>query len=1199
MNWRSLLTKLNPKSFIMQHKLITLVLTIILLTWLFGGFLGLTTLGKFFISVIIIVMYFGFLAWRYWQDKQHENKMETELQQQTAGVDLLPLRKNVAAAITALRRSQTGTKLRGSKILYELPWYLMLGASGSGKTSLLRNSGLNFPLNSDEEIELKGFTGTKDVDWWFADEAVILDTAGRYTTNVEARKEWLGLLQILKRQRWRMPLNGVLISLNIEEILLAEKNDLDKQAACLRERINELNQYLGYILPINIVFTKLDLLTGFTELFSGCAAEQLEDLWGISLQSLTIDNNINESITEQFAILRQRLTNFALQQLDVITHTDKKAKAHRFITQFKTVLQRIEDFIFLVTSDNPYQTKFNLRGIYFTSAYQHGFKIESKTIEKETRFVQVDSADDMPPSSKQSVSFFIHNLLSQAVFKDRNAAVMNQRTKMIVNSAQYSALGLAGLVLLLILVFWGVSYAFNNSQLKQSVTGLGHLQAVLNDKQADQWDQLSAQLEVYESYAAFANHTQQLPFHKRMGLYRGTEQQVSLQKTLSTSLQNNFLYPVAHAYEEKLAYYAKEWPRMSEKHKKDLYFKYYQTLRNYLELGVYNPEPKKADVESITNTWVKLLSKQKSNSYGSMLNTSQLANLVSFYLQNSYSGISPDSLVIEWLPKRSIVATAREQLRRPVDISLLITRLKQSLQDKMAPVSLDKLLPSDAASMFVDKYQLPSMYTATAWEKVVRSTVTTIANEASAGDWVLNQPISINQNNQYKPVIDDTKPDPMIANKLRAKMLSAYFNEYLQAWFKWMQHLRLKNLNSLSDVSDALIKLGKTDGPMVALLETIAKNLQIKDADTHWQLFSKNNEAPVIYKKLLGTDGFINADLTDKNSDAVKQYLQAVKAIQTDVENISVGSNQAQGADKYAKAILSGNSGSNNLFKARITVGQLLENVTDGQSQAALQAVLVAPLRAAWRGLLVTAAKQIQTQWQNQVIPVFQNQLDGKVPFVTEGTDADIATMQSFFAPKTGVYWKFVKKYLTPYVTQQGVHWTTAKWLGTGMPLSAAFEQNLNQAQNISSTLFASPATSGKFYYSIYPIPEAGVSQVKLVVNNQTYAYSNGPQRWHYFHWDQKQKPQQSVLTVNKNDGEASARSYAGGLWSLFKLLSTADELHKVGSYYVVHWDLEASDGHTVRAAMRFRTDGSSDAIAGLVLHPFKPPYSLITKGGN
>ena len=75
------------------------------------------------------------------------------------------------------------TQRFSTQYLYQLPWYVIIGAPGSGKTTALANSGLQFPLaDRFGKTALRGIGGTRNCDWWFTNEAVLLDTAGRYTT---------------------------------------------------------------------------------------------------------------------------------------------------------------------------------------------------------------------------------------------------------------------------------------------------------------------------------------------------------------------------------------------------------------------------------------------------------------------------------------------------------------------------------------------------------------------------------------------------------------------------------------------------------------------------------------------------------------------------------------------------------------------------------------------------------------------------------------------------------------------------------------------------------------------------------------------------------------------------------------------------------------------------------------------------------
>src|SRR5689334_25184375 len=99
--------------------------------------------------------------------------------------------------------------------------------------------------------------------WWFTEQAVLVDTAGRYTTQ-ESDKEadaaaWLGFLHLLKRHRGRQPLNGVIVTLSIADLVHWNDEELDRYAQHVRERVGELHARLGIRLPLYLLVTKADL----------------------------------------------------------------------------------------------------------------------------------------------------------------------------------------------------------------------------------------------------------------------------------------------------------------------------------------------------------------------------------------------------------------------------------------------------------------------------------------------------------------------------------------------------------------------------------------------------------------------------------------------------------------------------------------------------------------------------------------------------------------------------------------------------------------------------------------------------------------------------------------------------------------------------------------------------------------------------
>jgi type VI secretion system protein ImpL len=139
----------------------------------------------------------------------------------------------------ALKTLKTSSLYRGRSERWrnDLPWYLLIGPQASGKTSLLDFSGLEFPINKIDRKLTRDTLGTRHCDWYFADHGVLIDTAGRYTTQPDAEVDgsaWTTLLELLRKRRRGRPLNGVLVTIPVESLIGGSEQDIDTLARQVR-----------------------------------------------------------------------------------------------------------------------------------------------------------------------------------------------------------------------------------------------------------------------------------------------------------------------------------------------------------------------------------------------------------------------------------------------------------------------------------------------------------------------------------------------------------------------------------------------------------------------------------------------------------------------------------------------------------------------------------------------------------------------------------------------------------------------------------------------------------------------------------------------------------------------------------------------------------------------------------------------------
>jgi len=96
----------------------------------------------------------------------------------------IEMQKKWKEAISSLKKSHL--KSHGNP-LYVLPWYMIIGMGGSGKTTAIKSARLSSSFTDVQAIS--GLSGTRNCDWWFFEEAILIDTAGRYTIPVDEKRD--------------------------------------------------------------------------------------------------------------------------------------------------------------------------------------------------------------------------------------------------------------------------------------------------------------------------------------------------------------------------------------------------------------------------------------------------------------------------------------------------------------------------------------------------------------------------------------------------------------------------------------------------------------------------------------------------------------------------------------------------------------------------------------------------------------------------------------------------------------------------------------------------------------------------------------------------------------------------------------------------------------------------------------------------
>ncbi|MDA3960411.1 MAG: type VI secretion system membrane subunit TssM [Planctomycetota bacterium] len=261
--------------------------------------------------------------------------------------------------------------------LTSLPWYVIIGAPGAGKSTAVRESGLSFPSVGRGLRSFRGVGGTRNCDWWITEEAFFLDTAGRYTTRSDDRDEWFGFLDLLKRNRRHMPINGVIIAVSILDLIKKDEAGREAHAQELRDRIEEMANRLEVQLPVYLMFTKCDMISGFKKFFGTLHGNEKDQILGATFNWPPAPGvDVAELFRDELAGIRPGITTHRLRVVGQGLEADA-VKSVRFPSQLARVTGMMEQFVGALFRSGRIRDCAGLRGFYLTSGTQPGAEGES------------------------------------------------------------------------------------------------------------------------------------------------------------------------------------------------------------------------------------------------------------------------------------------------------------------------------------------------------------------------------------------------------------------------------------------------------------------------------------------------------------------------------------------------------------------------------------------------------------------------------------------------------------------------------------------------------------------------------------------------------------------------------------------------------------------------------------------------------
>lgn len=441
-------------------------------------------LGIIFIGLALVILLL-FLYWRLlkWLKKRKAAPMESGVIENTSATPQGVSETAHLARLDDLRKKfEEGIEKfhAAGKSLYNFPWYMIVGEPGSGKTEAIRHCNVGFPPGLQDQFQ--GAGGTLNMNWWFTDHAVILDTAGRLMfeeVETGGSSEWKEFLKLLKKYRPRCPVNGVFLVIPADSLIKDTADEIERKASKIARQFDVIQRLLDVRFPVFVVITKSDLINGFRDFFDDLEDPQLQHQilgWSNPAQ---LDEPYNPDFIDQHLkaiqgrLFRRRL---ALLQ-EIISETGQPGIEKKRVTEtlyaFPQSLAKIVprmarylELIFSVGSQWSCKPLF-FRGIYFTSSMREGSALDEDLAE--SLGLSIDSLPDGRVWERDR-AYFLRDLFVKKVFREKglvtyatNAKKLHLRRRAVVLISAAASI----ILLLFCTIYAGICFRRSIGEMKQ------------------------------------------------------------------------------------------------------------------------------------------------------------------------------------------------------------------------------------------------------------------------------------------------------------------------------------------------------------------------------------------------------------------------------------------------------------------------------------------------------------------------------------------------------------------------------------------------------------------------------------------------------------------------------------------------------------------------------------------------------------
>ncbi|MCC7539486.1 MAG: type VI secretion system membrane subunit TssM [Deltaproteobacteria bacterium] len=687
--------------------------------------------------------------------------------------EIRAMQDEFSKAIKSLKTSKLGG---GANALYALPWYMIIGPPGSGKSTALRNSGLNFPYLSQAGGGVRGVGGTRNCEWWLTNEAVVLDTAGRYTTEEEDRDEWFSFLDMLRKNRPEKPVNGVIVAVSVGDVAgAANEEEVQALARRIRERVDEVMARLQMVVPIYLMFTKCDLVPGFVESFGELGKHERGQIWGFTVSLKQKVKDPSELFSQRFDELTKILEQRVLPRMGQERRVDTRERIWQFPQQWEVLKNHCAEFVGALFQQSIYHDSPVMRGVYFSSGTQEGRPIDRVMNAMASAFgVQGRMPQGEPVVDPKS--YFLRDVFSKVVFPD---ALIAARSPAEISRQRRTIALVAGAIFLFAGLFSllpGYAWLRNRRLLAAARAEVQRVDAHRRTPNAgpitlDLLEPLRSRVSTLQGWSDASP-----PVGLTLGMYRGEQLLPRVRTFYTRTLRSALIEPIIRGEETQLRQFGLAYERTTAPAPGDEFRRRHKNLKLYLLLTwpkgpgepVLDDAARTFLTEEVVERWAAALGRPPNSGQREAMRTH-----VRLYLQllaNDPSiAIQRDAVV---------VLRARAALTRADVMDLAIEQVIGEIEREGWDLTFHDLTGGAITTPLIQNVKrVRGAFTRRAWTERVRARLRDPIEELLGEPWVLG----------IDPRLINTVPREQQIVLLR----NNYLRRYIAEWRQMLEGLRI------------------------------------------------------------------------------------------------------------------------------------------------------------------------------------------------------------------------------------------------------------------------------------------------------------------------------------------------------------------------------------------------------------------------